>query len=81
MNEHEIHQRISDLIAEEHRLRAALQAGELSAAEEHTQLQEAERALDQSWDLLRQRQARRDAGQDPDTAEARPADEVGGYRQ
>jgi len=37
--------------------------------------------LDQCYDLLRQRQARREFGQDPDEAEARPADIVENYRQ
>jgi hypothetical protein len=37
--------------------------------------------LDQCWDLLRQRRALRDAGQDPDQAEVRPADVVERYLQ
>ena len=37
--------------------------------------------LDQCYDLLRQRQARREFGQDPDEAEARPAEIVENYRQ
>lgn len=81
MDEHDIHQRISDLVATEHRLREALQKGELSADEEHAQLRAAEEALDQAWDLLRQRDARRSAGQDPDEAAARPVDEVEHYQQ
>ncbi|MGH2813844.1 MAG: DUF2630 family protein, partial [Actinomycetota bacterium] len=36
---------------------------------------------DQCWDLLRQRRARRDAGQDPDTAQLRPEGTVEGYLQ
>ncbi|MEW1957717.1 DUF2630 family protein [Kineococcus sp. NPDC059986] len=81
MDEHDIHQRISDLVATEHRLREALQKGELSADEEHAQLRAAEEALDQCWDLLRQRDARRTAGQDPEGAAARPVDEVEHYQQ
>ncbi|MEZ0493928.1 DUF2630 family protein [Kineococcus sp. TBRC 1896] len=81
MDEHDIHQRISDLVATEHRLREALQRGELSAEEEHARLRAAEEALDQCWDLLRQRDARRAAGQDPQEAAARPVDEVEHYRQ
>ena len=38
-------------------------------------------ALDQCWDLLRQRRARRNAGQDPDDATLRPAPVVEDYRQ
>ncbi|MEZ0164894.1 DUF2630 family protein [Kineococcus sp. LSe6-4] len=81
MDEHDIRQRIDDLVATEHRLRESLQKGELSAEEEHAQLRAAEEALDQCWDLLRQRQARRAAGQDPQEATARPVEEVEHYRQ
>ena len=41
----------------------------------------AEEALDQAWDLLRQREARRNAGQDPDGASVRPVSEVEHYQQ
>ncbi|WP_432513017.1 DUF2630 family protein [Kineococcus sp. SYSU DK001] len=81
MDERDIHRQINDLVATEHRLREALAAGELSAEEEHAQLRAAEEALDQCWDLLRQRDARRAAGQDPDDAEARPVSEVEHYQQ
>jgi len=37
--------------------------------------------LDQCWDLLRQRDARREFGQDPDAAKARPASVVERYEQ
>jgi hypothetical protein len=37
--------------------------------------------LDQCWDLLRQRRAKKEAGGNPDDAEARPVSEVEGYRQ
>jgi len=37
--------------------------------------------LDQVYDLLHQRQGRRDAGQDPDDAQLRPADVVEDYKQ
>jgi septal ring factor EnvC (AmiA/AmiB activator) len=81
MDDKTIHQHINELVAEEHRLREALQNGELSAAEEHAKLKAAEEALDQSWDLLRQREARRNAGESPDQAQTRPVDEVEQYRQ
>jgi len=77
----DVHRRITDLIATEHRLRAALQAGEVTADQEHAQLKAAEEALDQCWDLLRQRDARRHAGQDPADAAARPVQEVEHYQQ
>ena len=37
--------------------------------------------LDQSYDLLHQRQARRSAGQDPEDASLRPAETVERYQQ
>jgi hypothetical protein len=40
-----------------------------------------EEALDQCWDLLRQRRARREFGENPEGAQARPAGEVEGYQQ
>lgn len=74
-----IHQHITDLIAEEHELRAQLGNGEISREQENARLKQIEASLDQSWDLLRQRQARRDAGFNPDDAQARPADFVENY--
>ena len=37
--------------------------------------------LDQAWDLLRQRRARREFGQDPEKAKTRSADIVENYEQ
>ncbi len=81
MDEKEILGHIDELIQTEHELRAKLAAGELSTDEEHGQLRAAEQALDQCWDLLRQRRARREFGEDPSQAEARPTSEVEGYMQ
>ena len=68
-------QRISALVEEEHRLReAATPPGETD-----DRLHEIEVQLDQLWDLLRQRRARREFGQDPDGAQPRPARTVEGY--
>jgi Protein of unknown function (DUF2630) len=73
--------RIDELMQTEHDLRARLSRGELSGQEEREQLRAAEEALDQCWDLLRQRRARREAGADPSGSEARPVNEVEGYLQ
>ncbi|MBB5953707.1 hypothetical protein FHS29_000277 [Saccharothrix tamanrassetensis] len=81
MTDTEIHARISELVAEEHELRQRVVAGELAPEEEQARLRQVEVALDQCWDLLRQRRARQAAGQDPDGADVRPAGEVEGYRQ
>jgi hypothetical protein len=44
-------------------------------------LAQVEAALDQCWDLLRQRRAKAKAGEDPNAADARPVSEVEGYAQ
>jgi hypothetical protein len=72
---------VHDLVNEEHQLRTRLEAGEISADEEHRRLARLEEQLDQCWDLLRQRRARRGADQDPAGAAARPVAEVEGYVQ
>jgi hypothetical protein len=81
MDDKEILGHIDELIQTEHDLRAKLAAGELSSSEERAQLRSAEEALDQCWDLLRQRRARSEFGEDPGESAARPASEVEGYLQ
>ncbi len=81
MNDKEIMAQIGELIETEHRLRQQLAAGELTGVQEREQLRSAEEALDQCWDLLRQRRARREFGENPDEAIARPVSEVEGYQQ
>jgi Protein of unknown function (DUF2630) len=72
---------IDELIRTEHELRDRLAKGELSSDDERVQLRATEEALDQCWDLLRQRRARRGFGEDPSESAARPANEVEGYLQ
>jgi len=81
MDEHQILGQVRDLIDEEHRLRELTASGELPVEEEKVQMRRLEEALDQCWDLLRQRRARLDAGQDPDAARARSVSEVENYQQ
>lgn len=81
MDEQQIHQRIAGLIDEEHELRQMVSRHELDTADERARLAEIEANLDQCWDLLRQRRARRNAGEDPDLAEPRPVDVVEDYEQ
>lgn len=81
MDEHEITARVRDLVDQEKTLRQQLADQEISATEEQRQLAAVEVALDQCWDLLRQRRALSEAGQDPDQAQVRPAGEVEGYLQ
>jgi hypothetical protein len=74
-------QRIDDLIGEEHRLRSHADEGNPLADDDRKRLDQLEVQLDQCWDLLRNRRAKRHAGQDPDQAEPRPAEVVEHYRQ
>jgi hypothetical protein len=71
-------ERINELAHEEHELFEKESRGEASDTERH-RLKEIEVSLDQCWDLLHQRRARRSAGMDPDGAEARDPRTVEGY--
>ena len=81
MDDKQILAHINELIATEHKLRGQHAVGELTTAQEHEQLRSAEEALDQAWDLLRQRRARREFGEDPQESVLRPVTEVEGYQQ
>jgi hypothetical protein len=80
MDDAEIVRRINELTTEEHALERT-HAGEGLDADELARLKAMEVALDQCWDLLRQRRARRAAGQDPDVVAVRPEGVVEGYQQ
>jgi hypothetical protein len=71
--------RIDELVAEEHTLRTKHTSGEITDTDEHARLKALEVELDQCWDLLRQRRAKREFGENPDDAQARSADTVEGY--
>jgi len=76
----EIHRRINELIDEEHSLRGDGAApSDLDDADRRRRLAELEMQLDQAWDLLRQRQARREWDQDPTRARERPTRVVENY--
>jgi hypothetical protein len=70
---------VNKLVAEEQELRSKVQHHEIDETEEHQRLRAVEVQLDQCWDLLRQRRALREAGQNPDQAAVRPPDQVEGY--
>jgi hypothetical protein len=78
-DDNEIRSHIGDLVAEEHRLRNERSRAEISADEEHARLRAIEIELDQAWDLLRQREARKEFGENPDQARVRPEDVVERY--
>jgi hypothetical protein len=81
VNEREILSQIRTLVDQEHELRTRSVAGEVDSAEEQAKLKSLEESLDQCWDLLRQRRARREVGENPDEAAVRPAQQVEGYLQ
>ena len=80
MDDKQLLDRIGALVEEEHDLERQA-TGEGLDEGEQTRLRDLEVQLDQCWDLLRQRRARRDAGQDPDIAAVRPEGTVEGYLQ
>jgi hypothetical protein len=80
MDDQDLVLQINQLAEEEHRLERSEGADGLTG-DEQSRLRAIEVALDQCWDLLRQRRARRDAGLDPDDVEVRPAPVVEGYKQ
>jgi len=80
MDDSRIHGAIEQLVAEEHELWDRESAGNATDADRQ-RLGELKVQLDQCWDLLRQRNALREAGLDPDAATVRPPNVVEGYQQ
>jgi uncharacterized protein DUF2630 len=76
----QIHGTIEELVGEEHELWQRESDG-VATDGDRQRLKEIGVSLDQCWDLLRQRRARRDAGLDPDTAELRRSEVVENYEQ
>jgi hypothetical protein len=79
VDEHEILTQITALVDQEHQLRSKVQNGTLTSDAEHAELDQLEGALDQCWDLLRQRRAKREFGQNVNEATARPVEQVEKY--
>jgi hypothetical protein len=78
VNDQELHQQIERLVGEEHSL---FERGGRITAEERRRLNELSVQLDRLWDLLRQRRARSEFGQNPDAAVERSANTVEKYLQ
>ena len=78
MDDRQVLDRIGALVEEEHTLESQA-IGEGLDQHEQARLHEVEVQLDQCWDLLRQRRAKREFGEDPDTAEVRSERTVEGY--
>jgi len=81
LNDDTILDRIAGLIERERQLREDRVAGSLDERTEHDDLHAVEVELDQCWDLLRQRRAKRDFGGDPDEANPRSDSVVESYLQ
>jgi hypothetical protein len=76
MDDETILERITVLVEEEHRLRVGAGKPEQNT----TRLKHLEEQLDQCWDLLRQRRAKREFGEDPESATLRDVKTVERYR-
>ena len=77
----DLFERINALSREEEALWARAGDGTGLDTPDVTRLQEIKVQLDQVYDLLHQRQGRRDAGEDPAGAQLRPAEVVEDYKQ
>ena len=73
----EIRSQIEALVEEEHRLRDSPEHTD----EQRARLTQIEQDRDQLWDLIRQRDAKRQYGEDPDEASPRPEPQVENYLQ
>jgi hypothetical protein len=85
MKDESIAARIERLVAEEHQLRqkeaADSRVSDEALDDDRMRLQAVEVELDRCWDLLRQRRARREFGDDPDRAQVRDEETVERYLQ
>ena len=80
MEDAQIHGSIDRMVAEEHELWEREATGNATEADRQ-RLEALAVSLDQCWDLLRQRRARREAGQNPEGAELRSPEVVERYQQ
>ncbi|HEY4388490.1 MAG TPA: DUF2630 family protein [Ktedonobacteraceae bacterium] len=80
MNDTEILHHIDAMVQEEHTLLQKREEGQISD-DQHARIHKLEVELDQCWDLLRQRRARREFGLNPDEAKERDESIVEHYQQ
>ena len=80
MDDGQVHNRIEELVQEQRRLRDS-PPDEGDAHGREGRLASIQIELDQCWDLVRQREAKLNAGENPEEAQLRPASEVEGYKQ
>jgi hypothetical protein len=81
MDDRQILDEIKRIVDREHQLRDELAQGQIDSEIERHELSRLDTVLDECWDLLRQREARRDAGQDENDVALRPASRVENYLQ
>jgi hypothetical protein len=81
MADDDVQVNIQRLADEEHQLYERHRTGTPLTDDEQQRMHELQMRLDQCWDLLRQRRARREFGDDPSTAQARNESTVEGYQQ
>jgi hypothetical protein len=81
MDDQQLLDHIGALVDEEHRLESTRSGGQPLTEDDAERLAAVEVQLDQLWDLLRQRRARRRAGLDPDGASERGSAVVENYEQ
>ena len=77
MEDQSILKRIQKLVEQEHEL----DAHEDRSPEDRERYHKIQVELDQCWDLLRQRRAKREVGDDPDKAKVRDPETVESYEQ
>ena len=80
MDDAQLRHHITELVEEEHRLERA-HIGKRLSDDEKARLDALGVELDRTWDLLRRREARRRAGQDPEAEQERAERVVEGYQQ
>jgi Protein of unknown function (DUF2630) len=81
MDDSDILARIREMVDAEHELRRKMQENPGEISDGAQRLKDLEAALDQCWDLLRQRRAHREFAQDPNESRARPREQVERYLQ
>jgi hypothetical protein len=80
MNDQDVQSHIEELVAAEHTLMEAAEANPLGA-EDKAKLADINVQLDRYYDLLRQRRAREEFAQDPESAHLRAGETVEKYLQ
>jgi uncharacterized protein involved in exopolysaccharide biosynthesis len=77
----ELRQKIDELERELEELRREESHDSGRGPADQARIAHLEGEIEQAWDLIRQRGGRRDAGEDPDGASARPVETIENYEQ